>query len=63
MTVWTENSISSRNALENVAKYGKICVFCQIKRQNAHFFEKKLGKSLVVQKKAVPLQPHLGKCS
>jgi hypothetical protein len=37
--------------------------FCKKSKLKGAFFEKKLRKSLVVPEKAVPLQPHLEKCS
>jgi hypothetical protein len=37
--------------------------FCKKSKLKSAFFEKKLRKSLAVPEKAVPLQPHLEKCS
>ena len=37
--------------------------FCKKSKLKSAFFEKKLRKSLVVSEKAVPIQPHLEKCS
>jgi hypothetical protein len=45
------------------AKIWKMKLPCKHFRQLSSFFEKKQEKVLAVPKKALPLHPHLGKCT